>query len=560
MTKPRVKPLYRILSMLKYEKQEIYAIYFYAIMSSVVQLSLPIGIQSIISFVLGGAISTSLVLLIVLVVFGTFVGGLLQVNQMKIIEKIQQQLYVRYAFLYTDTLPKVDLQATEKYHLPELVNRYFDVVTLQKGISKLLLDVPTAVIQILVGLLLLSFYHPSFIFFGLFLILILMVIIYFTGNRGIETSLKESSNKYKLAAYLQQSARVVNALKFINEKFHFQKSDKHISSYLDSRTAHFRILLVQYWALIGLKIVITAAMLIFGAVLLINQQLNIGQFIAAEIVIILVINSVEKLIINLDQVYDVITALEKINEVVELPKEPEGKVLLHKNGKVGLDISVNKVSLSYGKAGIVLDDISFDVAKSQKLAVYGGSGSGKSSLLRLISGVYKPDKGHVTINDTPVDKYHAVRKCMGVVGNKPEIFEGTILDNITLGAPYDYVVINKLVEVVGLKEFVRLYTEGYDLELDTMYRHMSSEVLKKIALVRALLTKPELLLLEYSFDNIPMEDTVRILNYIDSEMPATTTILITGRKDIVTLCDEVLVLDKGKVKLHGKTAELSDKL
>lgn len=560
MAKTRVKPLHRILSMLKYEKQEIYAIYFYAIMSSIVQLSLPLGIQSIISFVLGGSMSTSLVLLIILVVFGTFISGLLQVNQMKIIEKIQQQLYVRYAFLYTDILPKVNLQATEKYYLPELINRYFDVMTLQKGISKLLLDVPTAVIQIIVGLLLLSFYHPSFIFFGFFLILILVLIIYFTGNRGVETSLNESTNKYKLAAYLQQSARVVNSLKFINEKFHFKKSDKHISSYLDSRTAHFKILLVQYWTLISLKIVITAAMLIFGSVLLINQQLNIGQFIAAEIVIILVINSVEKLITNLDQVYDVITALEKINKVIELPQEDEGKVMLHNKKDTGLHISVNSVTLSYGKAGTVLKDVSFEVDKSTKLAVFGSSGSGKSSLLRLMSGVYKPDEGSVTINDTPVDKYHAVRKCMSVVYNKPEIFEGSMLDNMTLGVPHDYVEINNLIELVGLKEFVKQYKEGFDLELDAVYRHLSSEVLKKIALVRALLAKPRLLLLEYPFDNLPMEDTERVIRYIDEHMPNTTMVVITGKKEIVSLCDEVLVLEKGKVKLHGKTSELSDKL
>ncbi len=200
MAKGKVRPLLRILSILKYERKEISAIYFYAILSGVVQLSLPIGIQSIISFVLGGALSTSLVLLIVLVVFGTFIYGLLQVNQMKIIERIQQQLYVRYSFLYTHLLPRLDLLATENFYLPETVNRYFDIMSLQKGISKLLLEVPTATIQILVGLILLSFYHPSFIFFGLFLIAVLILIIYMTGNRGIETSLKESTYKYRMAA------------------------------------------------------------------------------------------------------------------------------------------------------------------------------------------------------------------------------------------------------------------------------------------------------------------------------------------------------------------------
>ena len=126
----------RILELLRFERKEITAIYLYAILNGIIQLSLPLGIQSIISFVMGGALSTSLVLLITLVVLGVFVTGWMQVNQMKIIEKIQQQLFVRYSFLYAYTLPKLNLKSADQYFLPELVNRFFDTVSLQKGLSK----------------------------------------------------------------------------------------------------------------------------------------------------------------------------------------------------------------------------------------------------------------------------------------------------------------------------------------------------------------------------------------------------------------------------------------
>src|SRR5690606_30001501 len=157
------RPLTRIFEILKFERKGISSIYFYAILAGLVQLTLPLGIQSIIMFVLGGSISTSLVLLFVFVVFGVFVNALLQVNQMEIIEKIQQQLFVRYSFMYTNKLHNIELKSVKDYYLPELVNRFFDVISLQKGIAKLLLDVPTATIQILFGLILLSFYHPTFI-------------------------------------------------------------------------------------------------------------------------------------------------------------------------------------------------------------------------------------------------------------------------------------------------------------------------------------------------------------------------------------------------------------
>ncbi|MFZ4058290.1 MAG: ABC transporter ATP-binding protein, partial [Ferruginibacter sp.] len=159
-TEKKMNALQRIFKVFKLDKSEISSIYFYAILSGLIQLSLPLGIQSIISFVLGGSISTSLVILIFLVVTGVFIAGLLQVNQMRLIEKVQQKIFVRYSFEFADRIPKLNLHEVDSYYLPELVNRFFDTISLQKGISKLLLDIPAASIQILFGLILLSFYHP----------------------------------------------------------------------------------------------------------------------------------------------------------------------------------------------------------------------------------------------------------------------------------------------------------------------------------------------------------------------------------------------------------------
>ena len=174
MAEKRISTLARFLEILRFEKNEITSIYFYSIFAGLVQLSLPLGIQSIISFVLGGAISTSLVLMVIIVILGVFINGLLQVNQMKIIEKIEQQLFVRYSFQYAHKIPNLNQKEINDYYLPELVNRFFDTISLQKGIAKILLDIPAATIQIVFGLILLSFYHPVFIFFGISAIIILL--------------------------------------------------------------------------------------------------------------------------------------------------------------------------------------------------------------------------------------------------------------------------------------------------------------------------------------------------------------------------------------------------
>ena len=195
------------------DKSEIGAIYFYSVLNGLVQLSVPIGVQAIIGFVLGASMVTSIYVLIFLVVSGVLVVGILQMNQMKIIEQIQQRIFTRNAFDFVDKIPRFDLYKADSYYIPEKVNRFFDTLNLQKGISKLLLDIPTALIQIFFGLILLAFYHPFFIVFGLILALILWLILFFTSKEGLETSIKESDYKYESVAWMQQIAKSIKAFK-----------------------------------------------------------------------------------------------------------------------------------------------------------------------------------------------------------------------------------------------------------------------------------------------------------------------------------------------------------
>ena len=192
----------------------------------------------------------------------------------------------------------------------------------------------------------------------------------------------------------------------------------------------------------------------------------------------------------------------------------------------------------------------------------GLSGSGKSSLLKLLSGLYKPEKGTVLLNDTPVGKYRygSLRTEVGIVSRNHDIFEGTLLDNIVMGKDFTYSQVNELCAVTGLKSFVEGMQEGYDLVLSNIHQHLSSEILKKVALTRALFDSPKMLLLEYSFDNLPLQDTMNILEYIKTKLHGATVVLITARLDVVELCDDVLVLDKGGVKYFGPVNNLNDNI
>lgn len=543
--------LFKFFNLLKLDKSEIYSIYFYAILGGLIQLTLPLGIQSIISFVLGGAISTSLVLLIIAVILGVFLGGMLKVNQMKIIEKIQQQLFVRYSFQYANNIPKLNLKDVDNYYLPELTNRFFDTISLQKGISKLLLDVPAATIQILFGLVLLSFYHPVFIFFGILLLFIVYMILLITGNKGLETSVQESDYKYKVAAYLQEIARVVKTLKYSRDnKLHIVKTDNYVSGYLNARTSHFKILLYQYWTLIIFKVLVTTAMLVVGAYLLVDQQLNIGQFIAAEIVIIMIIDSVEKLIINLDMVYDVLTSVEKITKVTEKPLEDNGTVQL--NSKAGLSVKAQNVSFGYSDTGTVLNNINFQINPGDKICIQGAYSSGKSSLLRLLSGAYKDFDGTLLINNIPIINYdmYSLRPRIGVLLNIQDIFSGTIRENICLGDnTIDYHQLDAVTDMTGLKPFIDGLKKGYETEIQPVGQHLSGKVIKKILLCRALVNRPQLLLLEEPWLGLESNYADNIKRNILQAGKDTTVVVVTNDKTFAEQCDQVFELSSGKLNI-----------
>lgn len=536
-------PVARLWNLVRDEKSDITAVYFYATLSGLIQLSIPVGIQTIIGFVLGGTLSTSLVVLITVLVAGVLFTGIMQVNQMKIIEKIQQKIFVTYAYAFADRIPKLDLKKIDAFYLPELVNRFFDTVSLQKSISKLLLDLPVATIQILFGLILLSFYHPFFILFGVLLLLLLWLILYFTGSKGLQSSLAESTYKYQVASWFEEIARLVKSFKFSSSAgLHLKKSDEKTISYIKARTDHFTVLLLQYKTLIAFKVAITAAMLIAGVVLLLNQQINIGQFVAAEIIILTVINSVEKIIINLDSAYDVLTAVEKIGKLTDKPIETSGNYQLQHS--VALCLEAKNLSFGYEADKYIIKNVSFKINSGQKVCITGNEGAGKSTLLRLLTGVYKDFVGSLLINNIPIGNYdlHSLREKTGILFPYENIFHGTLWENITMGRPgIDVQYIHYLSDQTGLNTFLATLPFGFDTELDPTGKRLPGNVVQKILLVRALAHKPKLLIMEEPWQGIEERDRQSIHRLL-LQAKDTTVIVATNDETFAKHCDQFIHL------------------
>lgn len=540
----------RFYGLLKLERPDILQIFYYALFAGVLSLSLPLGVQSIVNLIQGAQISSSWIILVALVTLGVVFAGILQVMQMRIIETLQQRIFTRSSFELSYRFPKINMKELRNHYPPELANRFFDTISIQKGLSKILIDVPTALIQILFALSLLSFYHPFFILFGITLLTLMYFVFRITVRRGLETSLIESKQKYRVAHWIQEIARSVVSFKLSgNTNLALLKNDELVSNYLNAREAHFKVIKIQYIKMIAFKVLVTTGLLIIGGVLVLNQQMNIGQFVASEIIILLVIASVEKLIVSLETLYDILTSIEKLGQVVDMDMESqEGKT---PNFSSGMDIELDEVNYSVSdREQPILSNISIQIPQKEIVLIKGPSGSGKSSLLRLLAGVNLPTQGSLFINQDNLKAIQLThyRLHLGMSLSDEAPFEGTLRENITFGNPkITAAQIREIIEIVGLSPFVKSQPLGLDTIIYPEGKRLSSTDTKKILLARAILKQPHVLLLEDPLDDLTLEETRRIIDYLCLPKHQWSIIVVSNNPYWEEKCHQTLTLSEGKI-------------
>lgn len=550
-------PLKRFYNLLELDKKDVYQIFFYAIFAGLISLSLPLGIQAIINFIQSGRVSASWIVLIILVVFGVALVGILSLMQLRITENLQQKIFVRASFEFAARLPKIKSEQLYNTYPPELANRFFDTMTIQKGTSKLLIDFSAALLQIVFGILLLSLYHPYFILFGILLFILLYFIFKFSYQSGLETSLKESKFKYKVASWLQEVAR--NNFSFRNElnyDFALKKNNQIVSDYLNYREKHFDVIKRQFSQLIIFKIIITASLLSIGGFLVLSQEMNIGQFVAAEIIILLVINSVEKIIIGLETFYDVLTSIEKIGQVTDLELE-EDTIINNDTCYTNIVLETENIKFRFPDSKKeVLNAISLKIEQGEKIVLDGENGSGKTTLIRLLSGLLQPTSGSFYINDDTFRKINLkqYRSQIGSIIHSETPFEGTILENITFkDTTIPFEDIKWAIDGVQLSSFIKSLPKGLDTRIFPEGKQLSSSNAQKILLARSIIHRPKILFYEDPTDSMDEKVANEIIDFITSDANKWTIVVSSKNPYWKTKCSRKITMQNGFIQLDSKT-------
>lgn len=560
----QLTPLRRLFRLLRAERKEIMYSYIYAFAVSLISLSLPLGIQATISLISGGMVFSSVIVLIALIIIGIILSGGLQVMQVTIVEVLQQRVFAKSAFELAFRMNKIRTEALSKYYAPELMNRFFDVVTIQKGLPKIFVEISAAVFQILLGLFLLSLYHPVFLIFSILLLVFIGLIFYFTGRKGLQTSSMESKYKYKVAYWLEELARTVGAFKQAgNTNLPIQKMDELISSYLYYRKSHFKVLLTQFFNVLIFKTLVTGGLLIIGTVLVVDRQITLGQFVASEVIIILVVGSVEKLIMSLDVIYDTLTGMDKIGNMTDLPLErTDGtRISLDQNPK-GLQVVCKGLKFKYeGNTNYTLQGVDLEIEAGESICMVGQNDSGKHTLAKVIAGALDSFEGAVTMNNFPLRNIdiNNVRDVVSKTLDQNEIFDGSILDNITMGRTYiTYEDVIWAINNVGLRDYIAGLKEGLYTHIGATGKRLSSSVSTRLLLARSVASRPKLLIVNDFSEQITKSEKMKILSFLQDKANGWTLIILSVSDDALLLssCDKIVLLSEGKVAVTGSYDEL----
>jgi ABC-type bacteriocin/lantibiotic exporter with double-glycine peptidase domain len=542
-----------LFNLIKVERQDLYYVIIYSLLTGVLTLSLPLGVQAVLNLVSSGMMVDTIYYLIALVVLGSLIGGGLQIIQFTLLEKLKQKMFSRISFDFAFKLPRFKTEVFNNRYAPELMNRFFEVITIQKSFSKIFTDFFASALQIIFGLALLAFYHPIFIFFSVILIALLVTIFVMSSEIGLKTNLNESKYKYKIVNWLEEASRTFNAIKLSGVPgFATQKLNDLNGGYIYSRNSHFKILRLQYMSILLFKSIITGTLLVLGSVLVVQREITLGQFVASEIVIILVIGAADKIVQFLEIIYDLLVSVLKIGEIAELPLEKNTGILpsrVEMESKFDIQMVDFKYHFPDSKDSYLKVD-KLEIKKGEKIAILGEYSSGKSTFLNMVGGTSLDYEGIYTINHISVKQMNLnfLRTLIGENLRIQDVFEGTILENITLNnVDITYQDIIDTIHKLELDTYINKQPEGIETHVTATGKGLPSSVIKKIILARSIVDKPSLLLMDSDFTTPAEKSDLKLYDYILSPDLEWTVLGVSNSVHFASRCERLLLFEKGKL-------------
>ncbi len=546
-----VHPIVRLREWLHLESEDAWVVVIYTAATGLVALVVPIAVQSVVNTIAFGTLLQPLAVLTIMVFVALLAVAWLNGYRQYVVEMIQRRIFARLAGDVADKLVRVEPKAFDRYHGPELVNRFLEVATVQKAGATLLLDGLTVAVQTLIGMILLAVYHPFLLAFDVLLALSLFIVLVPMGAGAIPTAVKESKAKYNLLAWLEELARHQIAVKSrAGLTLAMERTNDLVKDYLHYRAAHFRILIRQIVGSFVLQAFASATLLGVGGWLVIDRQMTLGQLVAAELVVALVTSGITKFGKHLELFYDLMASLDKLGYLTDLPKEREdGEPLPRRNGPAS--IRVVSATITAGDSIPLIRGVNLAAAAGERIGLIGSTGSGKSTLLDTVYALRQPAQGRLEIDGRDYRELSLddLRDQIALV-REPQIFEGSILENLRLGREdLSTDRAREALEEVGLLDHVLKMPEGVNTRVATGGAPLSAGQSIQLELARALAHEPRVLVLDECLDWLEdLPERSRLLDLVFRPRDRWTVIVASHNEEVLRRCDRVYEIADGCLK------------
>ena len=540
-------PLGYAWQLLRPDAGDIGVVFAFALVIGLLAMATPLAVEALVNTVAFGRVLQPVVVLSAILL--SFLGfqAAIRLLQIYVIELLQRRIFARAAADLAHRLPRIDYQSLDRVDLPVLVNQFLDVAGVQKSAATVLLEGSSIALNTLVGMAVLAFYHPWLLGFDVVLLTSLALLLTVAGRDAVKTAVLEAKAKYRAQSWFEEMSHAPEVFRSTSGfSLALSRADGVTARYLSKRSRHFRILFRQITLALVLQVLASTVLLGIGGWLVISNRLTLGQLVAAELIVAIIVGAFAKLGRLLESYYDLLAAADKVGGLTELPEPQAGTVELPEGP---LPIEVRGVTYAFEGHTATLSDLSFSVEAGQAVALLGGNGCGKSVLCELIAGLRKPTAGVIRIDGVdPVDVQPFTLRDSVVLAQDGQVFEGSLLENVACGNPL--VGVREAWEAlrrVGLDSMVERMSASLHTDLSAQRNPLSSGQVRRLMLARAIASGGGVLIVDGLLDDLPAAEAGAITEGIRSCPAGATLIVATGRPEVAARLPHTVALASTEV-------------
>ncbi|NBW86215.1 MAG: ABC transporter ATP-binding protein [Planctomycetia bacterium] len=484
------------------------------------------------------------VIVLALVMFGFLaLAAALRAMQLYVAECLQRRMFVRTAEAFADHFSRAEIESFDGRNPTDIVNRFFEISSVQKAFASLLVDGLSVVTVTVVGLAVLAFYHPYLLTFTAVMASLVFILLFVLGIGGVQTSISESSAKFDVAAWLEELAKCPHTFRFgRGGELAQQRADDLADAYVTARRRHFRVVWRQTLFALLLEAVAMTVLLGLGGWLVISRQLTLGQLVAGELIVALVLAAISKSGKYIETFYDLQASLDKLGVIDQLPLEQEGGETLPPGDKAMRVVAELRISRPARSPAGFEPLRRLDIEAGERLAICGPSGSGKTRLMETLALLRVPAEGLLEFDgldarslDRPLTRLQ-----LAYVG-QAETFADTVAENLRVGrTELSAANIRQALEMVGLADTVARLPQGVGTPLASDGLPLSANDISRLSIARAIAGRPRLLLINGMLDRLELSTCPELIESLFDRAAPWTLVIVTARDDIKTRCDRVV--------------------